>query len=343
MLMVGALLCAGNASAQEEKPAAKPETKPAPKAGTKTKSKIPAPENVELLTKDNVRLKATYYAGMNGKETVPIIIVHDSESDRNAFHDLAKSLQAKGHAVIVPDLRGYGGSTLVEVGGGKPDIEIDKKKMQMDAYPNMVGIDMDKVKSFLREKNDQGQLNLNQLVVIGVGDLGSAIAANWTVRDWAFPDLVNQKQGKDVHALILVSPGLVFKNLKVTQLLQALAKIEGPAKQSWERISFMYVVGAGKPGTSSKPTEWRNAKKHYDSAFQFHSEPARDDIAADQTLFFAEMPTDLQGAKLLDKNVLRMNAEVERLKPVPLETLIHTFIDWRVSAKAQHYEWSKRR
>src|SRR5690606_37341174 len=132
----------------------------------------------------------------------------------------------------------------------------------VQAYDFMVGVDLDKVRSFLKDENDQGKLNLNQLCIIGVGDLGCALAVNWTVRDWTFQEISAVKQSRDVHALVLVSPEPTFKSLVIPKFITPLAKIEGPNKTSAERLSFFVVVGGGKPGETVKPQEWRDAESY---------------------------------------------------------------------------------
>src|SRR4051812_12911603 len=87
---------------------------PAAPAPDTKKAKIPEPEEIDLTTKDGVVLRATYFAGTQGKESVPIIMLHGLGGKRNEFADLAKELQkTKGCAILCPDLRGHGDSTKV--------------------------------------------------------------------------------------------------------------------------------------------------------------------------------------------------------------------------------------
>ena len=345
VLLTGLLLATPTASAQDAAESDAPAAGEAPKESTsKTPPKPLDPEAIELITKDNVRLQSTYYPSRKGKEAIPVLILHDSKTDRNAYHNLALALQADGHAVLVPDLRGYGESIKIRKTGGAPDEEFDGKKMGTVAYERMITIDMEKLKGFLREQNDDGKLNLNQLVVIGVGDLGSAVAANWTMGDWVFPQQINVKQSKDVHALVLISPEPSFKNLQIPKVLTPLAKIAGPNQSSSERLSFFVIVGGGKPGAAGKPKEWRTAKLYADTIGRFHPQPAtKEKIKADQTLFFGEMPTSLQAADLLSPAMLNTPVQIDGFQPVPLQAMILTFIDWRIREKAGDFPWSSRR
>jgi pimeloyl-ACP methyl ester carboxylesterase len=329
------------AQAQDPAPA---KAAPAKAAPAKAPAKPLEPEQVELITRDDVKLQATYYPSTLGKEAIPVIILHDSKTpSRNAYHTLALALQADGQAVLVPDMRGYGESTKIRQAAGLPDKEFDAKKMGTVAYERMVTNDMEKLKSFLKGQNDDGKLNLNQLCVIGVGDLGCSVAINWTVGDWNFQDLNKIKQSKDVHALILISPETNFKNLQIPKVLTPLAQIQGPAKSSAERLSFFFIVGGGKPGAVVKPKEWRTVKGFADTVERFHPEPPKNLIKADKTLFFGEMPTTLQSGDLLSPAMLDTPIQIDGFQPVKLQAMILTFIDWRLREKATEFPWSSRK
>ena len=98
-------------SAAQDAPAAK-------KPDDAADEKVPEPEVPELTTKDELQLKATYFPGTKGQESIPVIIIHGlgPKSNRKEYDDkdsgLASFLQKSlGCAVIVPDLRGHGEST----------------------------------------------------------------------------------------------------------------------------------------------------------------------------------------------------------------------------------------
>ena len=80
------------------------------------KEKLPPKQEVTLVTEDEVQLKATFWPGTEGKENVPVILLHAFRGSRQDFNVLAEFLQGKGCAVIAPDLRGHGDSTLVRDG-----------------------------------------------------------------------------------------------------------------------------------------------------------------------------------------------------------------------------------
>ncbi len=63
------------------------------------------PEEITLPTADNVQIKATYYRGGNGKESIPVLLLHGygAKHDRTDYtKDFAPFLQSKGYAVVVP-------------------------------------------------------------------------------------------------------------------------------------------------------------------------------------------------------------------------------------------------
>jgi len=83
-------------------------------------AEIPAPEDLTLRTDDGLKLAVTYFPGLRGKDSIPVILLHSfkgSGADFAKEDGLAPYLQEKlGCAVIVPDLRGHGKSTTVKVG-----------------------------------------------------------------------------------------------------------------------------------------------------------------------------------------------------------------------------------
>ncbi|MEX0710951.1 MAG: alpha/beta fold hydrolase, partial [Pirellulales bacterium] len=136
---------------------------------------LPQEEVVSFDTKDGVRLVATYYPGTKGKDSVPIIMLHGSMGNRADFDGLARHMQEQGHAVIVPDLRGHGESTIVQ-GTTK---KLSAETMPIRQYAYMVQLDVERVKSFLLDQHRDQKLNIDKLVVVGA-EVGALIAMNWT-------------------------------------------------------------------------------------------------------------------------------------------------------------------
>jgi pimeloyl-ACP methyl ester carboxylesterase len=267
----------------------------------------PQPEVITLTTDDGVDLKTTYYypATKKGMEkTIPIIIVHGTKGDRHDFEDLATYLQGLGHAVIVPDLRGQGANTHFT--------------LRPDDYGLIVSADMEAVKRFLKEQNNEKKLNIDALCIIGVGS-GAVVALNYSQIDWAYPPLAIGKQGQDVKALVLVSPDLSVKGLSARD---ALADVNVRAN-----LSILLIYGE----KNSKAA--RDAKLVYGAFERYHAKPPTDEKEAAETqdLFKVTQETALQGAKLLNESNFKAN----------LNSMIGKFIDLRLVQKST--AWSMRK
>ncbi len=173
---------------------------------------IPKYKHLILDTPDGVHLKCTYFAppklkdaaeGAPATPAMPFILLHGWDGDRRELLNYGLYLQKSGHAVIVPDLRGHGQSVSVE-GLKKP---LDYKKFRK---PEVMSAqkDIERCKKFLVQKHNQGEVNIDLLSVVAVGDT-SVLAVQWVLNDWyAFPSHNPQgiKQGQDVKSLMLVSP-----------------------------------------------------------------------------------------------------------------------------------------
>ena len=172
------------------------------------------PQNVKLSAKDKFELAAIYYPGVHGKNTPPIILLHDVLGAGEDLTELAIYLQKTfGYAVLVPDLRGHGHSKKT----GK--IEIDSEKIGRDEFAAMA-LDIEACKKFLIARNDDGELNIDMLNVVAIGK--SCISAvNWAIGDWSYPVLVGLRQGQDVKALALVSPEQSFKGIRMTNAIKS--------------------------------------------------------------------------------------------------------------------------
>ena len=128
---------------------------------------LPAPEEIVRTTVDGVVLHATYLPGTHEKDSVPIILLHGFKGSRHDFDGLATYLQTKGHAVIVPDLRGHGESTDIRRPGSDRNEKIDAGSLRQDDFLAMIAADVETVKTFLKEKNNEGELNIDKLCVVG--------------------------------------------------------------------------------------------------------------------------------------------------------------------------------
>jgi pimeloyl-ACP methyl ester carboxylesterase len=276
-----------SALAQEKKPEAKSGAAEAPPK---------LEEDLVRSTHDGLQLALTYYPGAvgdeldqgKGKKTIPIVLLHGLKQSRNDYKDLARALQKSGYAVIVPDLRGHGGSTR-RIGHSRDDT-LDAAKMTPNQFGLMVTQDMRAVKDFLWQKNNAGELNIDKLCIVGA-EMGSSVALNF-----ALVDAVDQernpvprpgyKVGCFVKALVLISPELSFRGLPTRKAAMY------PHVQ--RDISIMLLVGKQDAKLLAE------TKRIYGIFAKSHPEPVGDDKLDKQTLFLGELDTRLQGTKLLD-------------------------------------------
>lgn len=301
-------------------PATAPGAAPVPQPGQpataqppKEEPKIPPAEDITLETDDRVLLRATWYAGTLGKEAVPIILLHDGRGNRTQMLDLAKYLQLQGHAALALDLRGFGQSTSSAL---NPTVKIDHEKFRGPDWLLIGSQDIEAAKRFLMDRNNAGELNIEMLCIIAAGE-SSAAALNWAVQDWSWPDLLNRKQGKDVKALVLLSPERKWETINCTPAL---------LHPSVAYMSFLIAVGAETRGAASE------AQKFYDQLEKSH--PIPPDAEGDdsrKTLVMVEVPTKVQGAQLIDP---RLRLGVERS--------IAKFIKEKLTDNAAIYKWIDR-
>jgi len=307
MLALGAVGFVSPAKAQNAKAAPKAQTE----KKEKKKEEIPPPEDLNLTTDDGVQLRATFYPGTKGKDTVPVILLHMWKGDRNDFKQLAPYLQSLGHAVLVPDLRGHGESTQVK-GMNRP-LEADSMPLRM--VDRMVADDMETLKRFLMAKHNAGELNIEKLCLVGA-ELGASVALDYARLDWSWPPLATGKQGQDVRALVLISPQWSSHGLSLK------AATAHPAVTS--ELSVYIVVG------KKNSRLVRDAKRLHKIFERFHPEPPKEERAEKQDLFISELPTSLQGTKMLGVQSLQLERRIAQFIHL---RLVNQTIPWKSREK----------
>lgn len=257
-----------------------------PSAAKSAEEPLPPEEDVELPTTDDVLLKGTFYPGTRGKDSVPVVLLHMYKGSRKDYARLALFLQKQGHAVLVPDLRGHGDSTQVS-GKARP---LNARSMSSAEFEPMVEVDLEACKKFLVDKNNAGKLNIEKLCLVGA-EMGAVVAIDYARLDWSWPDLVNVKQGKDVKAVVLISPPWAFRSLQMRPALER--------PDILKKISTLILVGQENKRSLSE------AERLYSMLKRFH--PSADDKdPAERTLLFKPLPTSLQGTKILDAPELQV-------------------------------------
>jgi pimeloyl-ACP methyl ester carboxylesterase len=283
--------------------------------------KLPASKEINLETSDGVRIVATYYPGdgVRERDTVPVIMIHGEKENRQDFHGLAIFLQQRHHAIVALDLRGHGDSTRRV----NSTVKIDPEKMKPEEYMLMSAVsinhegvigDVEKVRNFLLKEHAAKKLNIDKLCLIGSSELGCLVAMNWAMFDWALPDFANVKQGREVKAIVLLSPKERFKSLKIAEPFgsDAIRKY----------ISFYIAVGTG------QPERLKEAEKISKALARERPKP-NPDVPENTTLYFNDtLDTKLQGTKLLGQNL-------------DVEKNIAEFINKRI--ERQHIAWKERK
>jgi pimeloyl-ACP methyl ester carboxylesterase len=282
---------------------------------------------VSLSTKDGVQLTLTYFPAAlrkgapEAKQVTPVVLLHDHKETRAIFNSLAQQLQAfeggrqKGvaFACVTVDLRGHGDSAKQLFPDGT-QADLDPARLTKPQLLAMSALDMEAVRSFLIEKNDAGELNLNKLCLVGSG-MGANVAANWALQDWTAPPLAIGKQGQDVKALVLISPRWSYLGLS----FQAPMRFR-PLK---ENVAWMLVYGAQDARVAA------DVKRIYKQLERFHPEPDDAAVRRLSSLQVIAWPeSNLQGSTLL--------TQVGQ----PLEQQIVNFLVEHV-AQAQH-PWTSR-
>lgn len=270
------------------------------------KKKIPEPEDVTIQTKDKVDLVATYYAVKTGKETVPVLMLHGWGGSRGEYHNLALDMQKRGHAVLVPDLRGHGQST--KQGGDRLTLEKVQKNLVA------LGEDVESCKRFLLDEHRAQALNINRMVIVAAEET-TVLAINYAAQDWLYPPIGSLKQGQDVRAVILLSPTWQHKTLNIGD---AVNKSTAVQKFVW----FYFIVGNKDGAALSEFNRVSGAIEKYRP--QNPQNPTKE-----KDLYrLPDLDTSAQGTKLLTLNL-------------GLEKQIAKFIDLSVVGN-RDYDWQDR-
>ena len=272
----------------------------------------PSIERVKKLeTSDGVPLELAYYPP-KGKSLATVLLVHDLDGSEKTLRRLALGLQESGCAVVVPDLRGHGGSKSDLL-----DLDISKKKLlsnQIRMIPASGGGrirrtarikgDLETVRMWLEEKGAEDGPNLDQLCVIGSG-LGGTLAAIWTAADWNWIPNTKGPQGQQVRALILISPVWSGPGISITNALNARTTFnELEVKPLLERLPVMIIAGSNDRQSSqlfhrlkgARPTSWfMESENGMPQQSKKHALPNQMKTGI---LKFQELPTSLRADKL---------------------------------------------
>jgi hypothetical protein len=223
------------------------------------------PVKVKFETVDQVELHGQFYPSGQGKKAPTVMLLRKVEGDTQVdeWGQLAKELQKEpfGAAVLIFDWRGHGDSTSVSPGfwndntspalhsmsvfnvnnykksinPSKPPESINIKDFNKSYYPALVN-DIAAAKMFLDAKNDSGECNSSNLILIGAED-GASLGAIWVYSElYRFRytgglltgplKQAQNPEGKDVTGCIWLSlsPTLGGRPLDITNWVTFIGK-----------------------------------------------------------------------------------------------------------------------
>jgi pimeloyl-ACP methyl ester carboxylesterase len=187
----------------------------------------PEPKSVALVAPDGVELAGRYWRG--GSASPAVILLDDLGADANPARcdAVARALATAGCAVVGFDFRGHGRST--DVGSdfwanptnralvrgptaARPADRVTFADFRPGYLPHLAN-DVAAARSFLERRNDQGECNVGQLIVVGFGR-GATVGMLWAATEWCryrsyggLPERLRPSpEGKDVAGCVWVWP-----------------------------------------------------------------------------------------------------------------------------------------
>jgi hypothetical protein len=149
-----------------------------------------------------VTIQGTYYPSDLQKRAACAILLHPigENSQMEGWDNLARSLQKKGRAVLTFDFRGHGDSTSVEQNfwldptnrtlksyrPGKLKSQISFKDFTSLRHYAMLVQDISAARHFLDQRNDAGECNSSNLIIVGA-ESAAALGAFWIWTEWQRP------------------------------------------------------------------------------------------------------------------------------------------------------------
>jgi pimeloyl-ACP methyl ester carboxylesterase len=157
---------------------------------------------------------------------------------------------------------------------------------------------MEAVRRFLIEKNDDGELNINKLCIVGSG-MGASVAANWALQDWTAPPLATGKQGQDVKALVLISPRWSYNGLSMQDPLKF-----GPLRQN---VSWLLVCG----GKDAKvKADFERVEKQLERSHPLEEKKPGAAVATRKGLQVSKLNSTLEGDRLYSQSAAAIDDQV---------------------------------
>jgi pimeloyl-ACP methyl ester carboxylesterase len=220
-------------------------------------------EPVKFETFDKVDIHGTFYASPKGTKGPCALLLHPIGGNihMEGWSELAAKLQKEGFAVLAFDFRGHGDSLNVDplfwndplnrqlksFRPVKPRDQINYKDFTNVYHYGTLVNDIVAAKRFLDKKNDSGECNSANVVVIGA-ESGATLGAMWIWYAWhyrrvstGFPVVTppaNQVDGQDIMAAVWLSINPNLGNARVV----ADKWFRAPVR---EKVPMFFLYGDG--------------------------------------------------------------------------------------------------
>jgi pimeloyl-ACP methyl ester carboxylesterase len=274
-------------------------------------------KRVPFRSGDGVELQGTYYPNPTGKRDACVLLLHNIDmrkgggSHQDGWDHLAEGLQKDGYVVFTFDFRGFGDSKSVDKdfwdaaknphnqilrNARKQPDSIDQKDFPVPYYPVLTN-DIAAAKAFLDRKNDAGEANSSNLIVIGAGE-GATLGALWMASEWkrkkalapggfGMPPVLEQDpEGKDEACAVWlsISPTLATRFVGVKSWLLEVGRDH--------KVPMAFVYGAKDEKAGTLARTYLTAIK-----------PRKTDKGLDYTGPYAVAGTNLTGSQLLQRSL----------------------------------------
>ena len=181
---------------------AAPNARPTPSTACPAETSTDEGKAVELQTRDQLTLGATYFAPTKPGRHPGVVLVHDAGSDRSQLAELADYLRRRGMAVLTIDLRGHGGSATDDLAWAK----LSDERSQASLWSFAAG-DVRTAVDWLR---GQQTVHSARVGVVGVG-AGASLAVAEALDD------------RDTSAVAMISPAADNHGFNLPRNLSDLA------------------------------------------------------------------------------------------------------------------------
>jgi len=202
---------------------------------------------------DGIVFPCSYFPGDLGTESAPVVLLHDWGGSREDLGPLARKLQSRGHAVVVPEVWAREDDGLLDPSADdEPPL---RSRLSVAPLWDIWCAQMDAIMSFLFDEHNKGNLNTSLLCLVTDGKT-CFLATNWIMlwaRDPPAHPVLKVK-AFDIKAMVCLSPRLLGGHTEV-YILRPPASISD--------IPMMLLVGA-------------QSKDSHDSALKFYTSLNRD-------------------------------------------------------------------